>query len=248
MLFNIIGFGFIGQATGVGLKKIGYNVRAYDIAQKKNIYKEKEFKEISQIIGELPTIGVNIVCIKDNVLEGGKQDISILKKVLDKLNGTTILRSTILPGLLKDLRFDFYWPEFLHEKRALEEFIDPAFVVVGRRNKKKFPINKFKNIFYCIPEEASHIKYLSNIWNATRIAFVNEFGDNLAKNKINKNKIIDFLFKKEKYLKWGNAYGGHCLPKDISAYTKEYNLPTLKAVIQSNNEHFKKYPKLKSIY
>jgi UDP-glucose 6-dehydrogenase len=248
MLFNIIGFGFVGQATGISLSKMGHTVHVYELVEKKNIYKDDEFDEIAQIIGEIPNSGTSIVCIKDKTLSSGKQNIAPLKKVLEKLKGTIILRTTILPRLLKELKFDFYWPEFLHERKALEEFMNPQFTVVGRRGKENFPIKGIKNINYFTPEEASHIKYLSNIWNAMRIAFVNEFGDNLKQEKVNKDKVIDFFFKKEKYLKWGNAYGGHCLPKDVKAYLREYGLLFTKATDKANSIHYKKYPKLKCVY
>lgn len=250
---NIIGYGFIGQATSIGLKKLGYDVVAYDICQKENIYNEKNFEEIPLIVGEeLPSSGINIVCIADKVLDDGTQEIGHITKVLDRLigKGTLILRTTTLPRLLSGLKFGFYWVEFLHERNAIEEFMNPEMMVVGRRTEIPFPFEKhFQSIYYCTPEEASHIKYLSNIWNAMRIAFVNEFGDNLTKEGIEKEKVLDFFFKKQKYLKWGNAFGGHCLPKDTRAYLKEY-LPLLflQATVKSNEIHKKKYPDLDSIY
>ena len=250
---NIIGYGFVGQATGIGLKRLGYDVTAYDIVPKENIYKEKEFAEIPLIVnGELPISGIHIVCIADKNLDGGRQEIGHVIKVLDRLckTGTVILRTTTLPRLLVSLKFDFYWVEFLHEKTAVKEFLNPEMLVVGRRNEKEFPFEKhFKPVYYCTPEEASHIKYLSNIWNAMRIAFVNEFGDNLINEGVKKEKVLDFFFKGQKYLKWGNAFGGHCLPKDTQAYSKEYpHLLSLLSVIEANKLHQEKYPDLESIY
>lgn len=250
---NIIGYGFVGQANAIGLRRLNYNVTAYDIREKENIYKEKEFNEIPLIIGErLPDSGINIVCIADKVLEDGRQEIGHIAKILDRLNGKgiTILRTTMLPRLIVNLKFNFYWVEFLHERKAVEEFMNPEIVVVGRRTEEKFPFEKnFSPIYYCTPEEASHIKYLSNIWNAMRIAFVNEFGDNLISEDIDKEGVLDFFFKKKKYLRWGNAFGGHCLPKDTRAYLKEYpNLLFLEATTKANQIHQEIYPNLESIY
>jgi len=250
---NIIGYGFVGQAVGIGLKRLGYNVTAYDIVQKENIYKQNDFKEIPLIAGEeLPDSGIHIVCIADKVLPDGRQEIGHIAKILDRLwgKGTLILRTTTLPKLLSGLKFDFYWVEFLHERTAIEEFLNPEVVVVGRRDSQKFPFEKkFNPVYYCSPEEASHIKYLSNIWNAMRIAFVNEFGDNLIDENVKKEKVLDFFFKKEKYLKWGNAFGGHCLPKDTQAYLKEHpNLLFLFATCRANEIHQKRCPNLDSIF
>ena len=245
-LINIIGYGFVGQANGLGLKRLGYEVKAYDIIKKKNIYKDKDFNKIPLEIKEKPKEGINIICIAEK--NGRKQDINHIKKAISELKGTVIVRTTILPRLVKEVNMDFYWVEFLKERTAVLDFLNPELTVVGRRNKREFPIKEFKP-YYCSPEEASHIKYLSNIWNALRIAFVNEFGDNLEGENINKKNVLDSFFKGEKYLKWGNAYGGHCLPKDSLAYSKQYpHLSIIKSFIQANEKHRKKYPYLKSIY
>ncbi len=251
---NIIGYGFVGQATAIGLKRLGYDVTAYDIAPKENIYGEKDFEEIPLIVSQkLPDSGIHVVCIADKFLVDGCQEIKHIVGVLGRLwnkENILILRTTILPRSLAGLKFDFYWPEFLRERTAIEDFLNPKMVVVGRRKKEKFPFEKhFNSVYHCVPEEASHIKYLSNIWNGMRIAFVNEFGDNLAEDGIKKEAILDFFFKEKKYLKWGNAYRGHCLPKDTQVYFKEYpHLLFLSSTVKANKIHQKKYPNLGSIY
>ncbi|OGZ72564.1 MAG: hypothetical protein A2908_01685 [Candidatus Staskawiczbacteria bacterium RIFCSPLOWO2_01_FULL_38_12b] len=245
---NIIGYGFVGQATAIGLTKLGYQVTAYDISQKENIYNAQEFKKIDLKIGNiLPGEGINIICIADKTLDDGKQEISHVIEVINSLHGkgVTILRTTVLPGFFSNNNVDFYWPEFLLERNAIDDFMNPGIIVVGRKDGKKFPFEDHFSVYYCTPKEASHIKYLHNIWNALRIAFVNEFGDNLIKEDINKQKVIDFFFRKEKYLRWGNAFGGHCLPKDIKAYSFEYpEILSLPAVMKSNKIHKDTYPEL----
>lgn len=244
---NIIGYGMVGQATGIGLKKLGYDVVAYDIKEKPNLYNEPEFDLIPLIIGtELPKEGINIVCIADKV-ENGKQDISHIKPILEKLNGTIILRTTILPRLLKDLKFDFYWVEFLRERTAIKDFLNPERMVVGIREPKDFPFKEFGLVNYFTPEEASHIKYLSNNWNSLRVAFTNQIGDNLLKENASIEKIIDYFFEGKKYLKYGNGFGGFCLPKDIEAYVGEYPFLTiLGETIKSNNRHKEEHKELES--
>src|SRR3989344_1316583 len=101
-------------------------------------------------------------------------------------------------------------------------------------------------VFKGTPEEASYIKYLSNIWNALRIAFVNEFGDSIAlpENQQQREKIeriIDFFFEEKSYLRYGRAFGGHCLPKDSRAFAawKNEAAPSvlLDALCKSNDLH-----------
>jgi UDP-glucose 6-dehydrogenase len=160
-----------------------------------------------------------------------------------------------VPGHLASLDFDFYIPEFLHEKKAVEECMAPHYFILGTRNDKKWPSffdiwnQKAVKVFQGTPEEASYIKYLSNIWNAMRIAFVNEFGnaialptnkDNLAKTE----KIVDFFFERKSYLRYGRSYGGHCLPKDTHAFLTWHakqgrNVSLLSGMHESNLAHRK---------
>jgi len=251
---NIIGYGFVGQANAVGFKRLGYNVAAYDIQEKENIYGAKEFDEIPLTVGEeLPDSGIHVVCIADkNFKDERRQDVGHIATVLNRLRGrgTIILRTTALPRLVVTLPLDFYWVEFLRERTAIEDFLNPELLVVGRRTEEKFPFEKeFSDIYYCTSEEASHIKYLSNIWNATRISFVNEFGHHLGEQGIDRDRVLKPLFGDQKYLKWGNAFGGHCLPKDTEAYLAEHpDLLHLRATIKANNIHKKRYPNLEPIF
>ena len=139
----------------------------------------------------------------------GEQDVSAIRSALDSIKNTKggiILRSTVLPGYLESLKFDFYVPEFLHEKKAVEECMKPPYFILGKRNILKNEPNFFSvwrrsavKVFEGTPEEASYLKYLSNTWNALRIAFVNEFGNAISlptdKEKLAKNeKVINFFF------------------------------------------------------
>ena len=249
---NIIGYGFVGQANAVGLKRLGYDVAAYDIQEKENIYGAKEFDEIPLTVGEeLPDSGIHIICIAEKNFKG-RQEIGHIAEVLHELKGTgtVILRTTALPRLVSGVPFDFYWVEFIRERTAIEDFLNPELVVVGRRTEEAFPFEKeFPNIHYVGPEESGHITCLSNIWNAARISFVNEFGHHLRERGIDKDRVLKPILGDQKYLKWGNAFGGHCLPKDTEAYLAEHpDLLHLRATIEANNIHKERYPDLESIY
>lgn len=253
---NIIGYGFVGQANAIGLKRLGYDVAAFDIQEKENIYGVEEFNEIPLTVGEeLPDSGTHIICIKEkHFKDKGKriQEVGHIARVLHELKGkgTVILRTTALPRFIATLPFDFYWVEFLHERIAIADFLNPELMIVGRRRDIEFPfVEEFPNIYYSTPEEASHIKYLWNIWNAKRISFVNEFGHNLKEEGIDMDRVLKPIFQDQKYLRWGSAFGGNCLPKDTEAYLAEYpDLLHLRATIKANNIHKKRYPDLEPTY
>jgi UDP-glucose 6-dehydrogenase len=197
-----------------------------------------------------------IVAVGDRVSEEGVQDISLIRAALDSLKGAKgmiVLRSTILPETLDSLRFDFYVPEFLHEKNAVEECLFPHFFVVGTDRKRKEPSfleawrSRTPRYFNGTPREAALIKYLSNLWNALRIGFVNEFGDLVATPETKEDldsieRVVNFVMRGEPYLRYGRAFGGHCLPKDTRAFTKEYrdkgkNVAILEGAWKSNDAH-----------
>jgi GDP-mannose 6-dehydrogenase len=213
----------------------------------------------------------SIVCVGDRVSDEGVQDISNIKAALDSLKGVkggVVLRSTIIPSTLAELSFDYYMPEFLHEKKAVEECVTPYFFVVGkgktgRAEPSFFGLwrTKARKAFSGTPEEASFIKYLSNLWNATRIAFVNEFGDAVGHPTNEKqleriNAIVSFLFDDRAYLRYGRGFGGHCLPKDTRAFLYRYHkdknaMPLVAGAYVSNAVHQeleRKYPLMPEWY
>jgi len=254
----IIGFGWVGQANALALTRLGYEVFYYDIIEPPRFYKDKYgelYKRLKPLKNPLEKDGQNtcyLICVGDKVADDGIQNISLIEKALISLKpakGTVILRSTVLPQHLKNLDFDLYMPEFLHEKFAIEEVLHPFYFVLGRPDSKieepkflKELESRSKKIFRGTPEEASNIKYLSNIWNALRIAFVNEFGNLIAAPKSKDEqkqieKIINFVFENKNYLRYGCSFGGHCLPKDFLAFlsiNKDKNAGILKAAFRSN--------------
>ena len=251
----IVGFGWVGQANALALVKMGYPVFYYDIAQKIEplyqgyVVEYARIKRLGAVSDEDGENACYVVCVKDGLTEDNRQDISALTRAvgsLANLSGKVVLRSTVLPQHLKTLRFDYYVPEFLHEKYAIEECLTPPHFVIGGKGFENMPTflgeweSRAKKSFRGAPEEAAHIKYLSNIWNALRIAFVNEFGNVVyatTGRKESIDKVIDFLFEKKEYLRYGKAYGGHCLPKDVAAFTKTHGTGLHKDVVAFAKAH-----------
>lgn len=259
----VIGLGFVGQANAVVLARMGYEVYGKDLRDVENIYATDDFAKIKMFKdpGELPfkpeeNVPV-MVCVNSLTLEDGQDLKPAMGALLDArkiTKGPVILRTTLLPSNLEKLDFDIYLPEFLHERLALEEVQFPDLLVVGYRNEAaksaspKFikdwhayvKTNLVGKFFEGSPEECAYIKYLMNIWNALRIGFVNEYGDAILKDGFTQNheKVIDFVLERAFYLRYGKAFGGHCLPKDLEAFVKSHNdARILKSLVQSNKEH-----------
>jgi len=268
----VLGYGWVGQANALALAKMSYNVFFYDVVRPKYHYVEQYgelYKKIKPMNHPLQEDGKDtwyFVCVGDRVNKDGKQDIRLIENALKSIQsakGGTILRSTILPQYLKNLNFNYCFPEFLHEKYAVKECLNPHYFVIGK-NKGfsggepsffKELEKRAEKVFKGTIEQASYIKYLSNVWNALRIAFVNELGDILIKELGNQSikgkgveSIIDFVFEKQSYLRYGKAFGGHCLPKDLRAFflshASKNNVSLCEAVYKSNIVHQRKHKKL----
>ena len=240
--YVVIGFGWVGQANALALRILGYEVSFFDLVEQPRHYGKYSslYDSVKKLREPREQDGDNtwyLVCVGDRVSEDGVQDISSIEGALASLKGARggiILRSTILPDSLENLDFDYYVPEFLHEKNAVEECVSPHFFVVGTKSDRTQPSafrewrrRAFKK-FDGTPREASFIKYLSNLWNALRIAFVNEFGDSMRAPKSKDDiaetaKIIDFVFSGHNYLRYGRSFGGHCLPKDTRAFAGAFS-------------------------
>ena len=261
----VVGFGWVGQANALAFSRAGYNVSYFDIQEPKLHYTDRykaDYAAIKRLPSVLAADGKNtwyVVCVGDRVTDDGEQDISAITKALDSLRGAqggVILRSTVLPGKLASLPFHYYVPEFLHEKKAVEECMKPQYFVVGSRDILDYSPSFFmkwheaaNKSFFGTPEEAAYIKYLSNTWNALRIAFVNEFGNAIALptsqgNIAQVERVINFMFEEKSYVRYGRSYGGHCLPKDTHAFTTWFRkqgrpLSVLEGAHVSNLEHKK---------
>jgi UDP-glucose 6-dehydrogenase len=258
----IVGFGQVGQANALALCRMGFQTSYYDPSGPRRhpsgpyASDYDRIASLSHLRAQDDPDTCYIVCIADKVSAEGKQDISDIAATLDELRGAqgqVILRSTILPDLLKPLPFDLYLPEFLREKTAVEDATNPSWVVIGRRSKRAFPefieswVRQAKRVFVGSPAEAAYIKYLSNIWNATRIAFVNEFGSSIVSPDLGAglpeiNRIVDFVMENKPYQRYGRAFDGRCLPKDTLAYLRwaqdnGCSMDMLAGMWAANNRH-----------
>jgi UDPglucose 6-dehydrogenase len=124
-------------------------------------------------------------------------------------------------------------PEFLREGSAVRDFMHPDRVVIGGDNdNSREIIRDIYNVLYLIEtpfiftslETAELIKYASNAFLATKIAFINEVAslcDAVQADVRDIAKAMGMDGRIGKYfLHPGPGYGGSCLPKDAKALVK----------------------------
>ncbi len=158
---------------------------------------------------------------------------------------SVVIRSTIVPGSCegtcipvleresgKTAGVDFgmgYYPEFLRESTAIEDYYDPGLIVFGALDDGTAEILTEINkdlpckIHVVDLRTAEMVKYTSNSWRAVKVSYANEIG-NIAKScGLDGQKVMSILTSDTKaiispyFMRPGFAFGGSCLPKDVRA-------------------------------
>jgi GDP-mannose 6-dehydrogenase len=181
-----------------------------------------------------------------------------------------VVRSTVLPGTTHNVIIptlenasrnkcgkDFGLcvnPEFLREGQAIYDFFNPERIVIGESDKRSGDLleqmyNDIKSPLVRLDiTTAEIIKYVDNTFHALKVTFSNEIGSICKKLNIDSRKVMDIFCMDKKlnlspyYFKPGFAFGGSCLPKDLSALlakSAELNLqlPLLESIRLSNYSH-----------
>ncbi|AMM24233.1 UDP-glucose dehydrogenase family protein [Variovorax sp. PAMC 28711] len=121
-------------------------------------------------------------------------------------------------------------PEFLREGSAIDDFIEPARVVIGSESDKASALVRrlyapltAKGIPVVVTSRrtAELIKYAANSFLATKLAFINEIADFCEQVGSDVEEVavgmgLDPRIGSQ-YLRAGPGYGGSCLPKDLVA-------------------------------
>ena len=145
-------------------------------------------------------------------------------------------------------------PEFLREGTAVKDYQNPPFTLIGADDARTAdlvaelyaPLDA--PLYVTGIGAAEMVKYTSNAFHALKISFANEIGLLCKQMNIDSHEVMNIFTKdkqlniSEKYLMPGFAFGGSCLPKDLRAITYraktlDLELPVLKAILPSNENH-----------
>jgi len=173
-----------------------------------------------------------------------KYDLNSLEEVLSKVGKSkkVIIKSTIVPGTTKSLQqkypslYLFFNPEFLSEKTAWEDFINPDRQIIGCTTRS---YQFAQEVLHLLPQspydvimkarEAETVKYVNNFHGALMVIFANFFFDISIKLGMD----FEAIKKASAASKWVGSpmgrmywevihkgkrgYGGGCFPKDINS-------------------------------
>ena len=194
----IIGHGFVGKAVDYGFSHPNVDKTIIDPKYKTSL---KDIKLIN-------LLGYNciFVCVPTPMGSNGSVDASIVGGVLAQLknikDAPIVLKSTVPPDIIKiwkDKTNLVYNPEFLTEKSAQEQFVNPQFQVLGGDRKYTDQVQDYYEKYsLCNPcpylhmttEEASFVKYSINTFLATKVTFFNQLYDAVKDTNANFTTII----------------------------------------------------------
>lgn len=180
---------------------------------------------------------------------------------------SVIMRSTIVPGTMEKVCIpileeasgkkagrDFgvgYYPEFLRESTAIQDYADPGLIVFGALDPATGTL--LTDLNRDLPCEinlvdlatAEMVKYTSNAWRAVKVSFANEIGNIAKAAGLDGQRVMSILCSDRKvsmsphFLRPGFAFGGSCLPKDVRALRafaadRQIASPLLDAVLVAN--------------
>jgi UDPglucose 6-dehydrogenase len=215
-----------------------------------------------------------LVCVGTPSTDSGGADLSAVHSVIDSIGrhlavaSVVALRSTVPVGttramerrlndVLDQRAFDSQVailanPEFLRTGRAIEDFLHPSRVVLGRAAlATDEDVERLATLYRPLDapllvgdsESAELTKNAANAYLATRISFINELATLCEVTGASIDDVIRGIAADPRiggdYLRPGIGYGGSCLPKDIRsmiAMGREHGLElTLATAVDSVN-------------
>ena len=177
--------------------------------------------------------------------EDGSCDLSIVEEVLGDLPDgfSAIIKSTVVPGTTERFHDKYsnlkiaYSPEFLVERRHLEDFANQDFLVCGTHNEdlaelvfehhRIAGVMKKDSFFHVTPTVAELVKYSKNTFYAIKVIFANQMYDICSEMGEDWDKVREIITTEQSQpigpthldpiFGLHRGFGGKCLPKDTMA-------------------------------
>jgi UDPglucose 6-dehydrogenase len=200
----------------------------------------------TDITDAVPNADAVLLCVPTPAGEDGNADLSMLYSAVQEIgsllraNTLVVTRSTVPVGTNAELAKRLTRehpdsqasvvsnPEFLREGHAVEDFLQPARVVIGavEQEVRARAANLYEAfdcpIIMADLETAEIAKYAANAFLATSVSFINEIA-NICEltgadiEKVTEALALDKRIGPDAYIEPGIGFGGSCLPKDVSA-------------------------------
>ncbi|MEO8423559.1 MAG: UDP-glucose/GDP-mannose dehydrogenase family protein [Actinomycetota bacterium] len=277
-----VGAGVVGHAEGTALLEHGHVVAFSDIDPTVLSQRRAEgLDTVTMIELDLVGIDVVLISVSTPTSDGGidllplEAAVAAIGDAMGRASSSepgryrvVIVRSTVPPGTTEDVviplleanagllaGLDFgvcVSPEFLRQRIAVSDSIDPRLVVIGQLDDRSGDVAERLNAGFGCPvyrvpiREAEFQKYAHNLFNASKIAFFNELRRVAIAIGVDAERAFALVAQSSEAM-WNaeygtldlGPYGGACLPKDLEAFLtwaerNGLDLPILSAVRQTN--------------
>ena len=200
-------------------------------------------------LGNVNNADIIFVSVPSPRLPDGSADISIVDGVIARIDSSrsgskiVVIKSTVPPGTTAELQKKYPWhkilfnPEFLTEKNAWNDFINPDRQLVGWTEVSR---DAAKNVLELLPKarlmspsneldvsatEAEIIKYAANVFLARKVTFANAIHGLARYHQANFDNIRKALGADPRighshldvHHSGYMGYGGYCFVKDTDA-------------------------------
>lgn len=253
-MIAIVGYGFVGKAVHAAFPTTTVLVDPI----------------LGTSLEDIPeSIEYIFVCVPTPSNEDGSIDDSVVVNTVNHCllhtSATVIVKSSIIPAVV-DKFLDFLAhrvcinPEFLTERRAIEDMINADSVLIGGNNAEvreavwdlylQHSRCTASHVNFVTLKEACWIKYITNTMLAAKVALLNEYYAEIANpsswNHIIKTLSLDKRLGNSHWLVPGPdnkfGFGGACFPKDLNAFLhNSENFDILETVRRSNNRIREQY-------
>jgi UDPglucose 6-dehydrogenase len=256
MKIGIIGQGYVGTALKIGFEDY-YNVETYD---KYDLSKSTR----SSIKRVVEFTDVIFVCVPTPMRKDGTCYTGIVEEVIREINETAdghivVIKSTIPPGTTDRINTEYtkstviFNPEFLTEANFIDDFKNQNRIILGGDRKGTSKVRQLYSRLFpqatIVKTGAKHaemVKYFTNCFLATKVSFANEMKHICDSIDLDYDKVVEYATYDKRLGKshWAVpgpdgdlGFGGHCLPKDLSAMINGFDtLGLLEAVEQVNDQ------------
>ena len=259
-MIGIIGQGFVGNAVYQKFKNY-FDVLTYDLDKSK----------CNSTFSDVLMCNTIFLCLPTPMNKDGSCNIDIVQNQLSEIDliadnqetkKTIVIKSTVSPGttarwnsLYQSLDIVFN-PEFLTERNAVEDFNNQDRIILGGPRPATTELRRlYSKVFpkaHIIKTGSTHaelVKYFTNCFLATKVAFANEMYQLVTALNHDYDKVVEYatLDNRLGSSHWSVpgpdgdfGFGGHCFPKDLQALLfltenldSEDNV--LRAVQETNN-------------
>jgi UDPglucose 6-dehydrogenase len=228
MKIGIIGVGMVGGAVKNYFETKEITPFIYDKGKREGSMEEVNKAELI------------FLCVPTPHLQDSGFDLSYVEESCKNLidGKIIVIKSTVLPGTTEKLQKDFphhkflFNPEFLVEKTAFEDMLNPERQIIGYTEESKdlvkmvldiLPDAPFKKIMKAT--EAEMVKYFGNAFLSVKVIFANQMYDICNKLGINYDEVKEATSKDSRIgpshlnvlYEGYRGYGGKCLPKDVKS-------------------------------